>query len=141
MDDPVIGFIGAGAVGKGLALGLASSGYRVLAVSSRSLSSAQGLAARIPGCEALPAPQKVADKCNLVFITTPDEAIEQVASQVSWHHGQGVVHCSGAESLEILEHCRRSGCNCRLLPPLSDLRLFGNPGGGCGAHGRDCLFR
>ena len=127
MDDPVIGFIGAGAVGKGLALGLASKGYKVLVVSSRSLSSAQDLAARIPGCEALPGPQKVADRCNLVFITTPDEAIEQVASQVSWHRGQGVVHCSGAESLEILESAAGSGAIIGSLHPFQTFACLETP--------------
>lgn len=127
MDDPIVGFIGAGAVGKGLAFGLASIGYRVLAVSSRSLSSAQGLAARIPGCEALPAPQKVADKCNLVFITTPDEAIEQVVSQLSWHRGQGVVHCSGAESLKILEPAAGVGAIAGSFHPFQTFACLETP--------------
>ena len=127
MDDPVIGFIGAGAVGKGLALGLASSEYRVLAVSSRSLASAQGLAARIPGCEALSDHQQVADRCDLIFITTPDEAIGQVASQVLWHRGQGVVHCSGAESLEILEPAAGAGAITGSFHPFQTFACLETP--------------
>jgi predicted short-subunit dehydrogenase-like oxidoreductase (DUF2520 family) len=109
MDGPTIGFIGAGAVGKGLALAIASRGYSVVAVYSRSRTSAEALAARVPGCESLPVPQEVADRCSLVFITTPDEAINRVASQVKWRTGQGVVHCSGAESLDVLEPAARQG--------------------------------
>ncbi|MCE2462424.1 MAG: DUF2520 domain-containing protein [Dehalococcoidia bacterium] len=127
MDDPIVGFIGAGAVGKGLALGLASSGYRVLAVSSRSLSSAEGLAARIPGCLALSDPQKVADRCDLIFITTPDEAIEQVASQVLWHRGQGVVHCSGAESLGILDPAAGAGAITGSFHPFQTFACLETP--------------
>jgi predicted short-subunit dehydrogenase-like oxidoreductase (DUF2520 family) len=107
-DNPDIGFIGAGALGKGLALALAARGYPVAAVSSRSMSSARDLADRIAAgshnkyCDALASPQEVADRCRLVFITTPDGVIGQVASQVEWRSHQGVVHCSGSESLDIL---------------------------------------
>jgi predicted short-subunit dehydrogenase-like oxidoreductase (DUF2520 family) len=127
MDDPVIGFIGAGAVGKGLALGLASRGYKISVVSSRSLSSAQALAARIPDCEALPDSQKVADRCNLVFITTPDEAIDRVTSQVSWYRGQGVVHCSGAKSLEILESAAGAGAITGSFHPFQTFACLETP--------------
>ncbi len=108
-DQVRIGFIGAGTLGNGLALALAARGYRVVAVSSRSPSSAEDLAGRIPGCEALARPQELADICDLAFITTPDDVISQVAAQVQWHHGQGVVHCSGAEPLDILEPAARLG--------------------------------
>lgn len=127
MDDPIVGFIGAGAVGNGLALGLASKGYRVSAVSSRSLPSAEGLAARIPECLAFTDPQMVADKCNLVFITTPDEDIEQVASQVLWHRGQGVLHCSGAESLKILEPAARAGAIAGSFHPFQTFACLETP--------------
>ena len=103
MDDPKIGFIGAGTLGKGLALALATRRYRIVAASSLTPSSAEALATQIPGCEAVGGPQELADRCDLVFITTPDELIGQVASQITWRRGQGAVHCSGAEPLEILE--------------------------------------
>ena len=109
MDDSAIGFIGAGTLAKGLSLALVSKGYRVVAASSRRLSSAEALATKLPGCKALPEPQQVADQCDLVFITTSDEAIHGVASAVEWHAGQGVAHCSGAESLSILEPAARLG--------------------------------
>jgi len=46
-------------------------------------------------------PQQVVDACELVFISTPDDAIGQVASGLTWRAGQGVVHCSGATSLDV----------------------------------------
>ena len=102
-DEPMIGFIGAGTLGKGLAMALSGRGYQVVGVSSRSWASAKDLADRVPGCEALASPQELADKCHLVFISTTDEVINQVASQVEWRRDHGVVHCSGAEPLEVLE--------------------------------------
>ena len=96
-----IGFIGAGAVGGTLAVALGQAGYRVTAVASRTFASAHGLAQRLGGCMAYPSPQQVADACELVFISTPDDAIGPVASGLTWRGGQGVVHCSGATSLDV----------------------------------------
>ena len=107
MDNPRIGLIGAGQLGSGLALALAANGYNVAAVASRTPASA--LASQIPGCTALEGPQELAEACDLVFITTPDEVINQVASQVEWRPDQGVVHCCGAHSLELLEPAAKQG--------------------------------
>src|ERR1051325_6233297 len=96
-----LGFIGAGAVGGTLAVALAQAGYRVVAIASRTLASAAGLAQRLPGCTAYPTPQQVVDACALVFLTTPDDAIGPVATGLTWQAGQGVVHCSGATSLDV----------------------------------------
>jgi 3-hydroxyisobutyrate dehydrogenase-like beta-hydroxyacid dehydrogenase len=69
-----IGFIGAGAVGGTLAVALAQAGYRVTAIASRTLALAQGLAARVVGCTAYATVQQVVSACDLVFISTPDDA-------------------------------------------------------------------
>lgn len=104
-----IGIIGAGNLGSALALALARVGYAVRAVNSRSLASAQRLAERLPGCTVVSSPQGVADACDLVFLTTPDDAIGGVAASVQWRPGQGVVHCSGAQTLEPLAPVRAMG--------------------------------
>ena len=57
----------------------------------------------------------------LVFIATPDEVINQLASQVEWRRGQGVVHCSGAESLDILEPAARRGALTGSFHPFQTL--------------------
>jgi predicted short-subunit dehydrogenase-like oxidoreductase (DUF2520 family) len=80
---------------------LAQAGYRVTAIASRTLASAQGLAARVVGCAAYDKAQQVVSACDLVFISTPDDAIGAVAAALTWRPGQGVVHCSGATSLEV----------------------------------------
>lgn len=101
--DRKIGFIGIGVLGKGLALAMTSRGYHIAAAYSRSRASAQWLANRVEHCRVLDTPQEVADLCDLVFITTPDSAIREVAESVSWRASQGVVHCSGAACPEILK--------------------------------------
>jgi predicted short-subunit dehydrogenase-like oxidoreductase (DUF2520 family) len=113
-----IGFIGAGTTGTALAVRLAQHGYPVTAVSSRSLTSAEKLAARISGCKVYNGAQEVANIAQLVFITTPDDTISRVAADVQWHNGQNVVHCSGAHSVDILEPAKLLGANTGCFHPL-----------------------
>ncbi len=115
---PKLGFIGAGTVGTALAIKLNSRDYPVVAVASRSQASAGNLAERVKGCSAVSSSQDVADAAELVFITTPDDAIASVAAQVDWHRGQGVVHCCGAESTDILAPARKSGARTGAFHPL-----------------------
>lgn len=113
-----LGFIGAGMVGTTLAVALARQGYRVVAAASRTFASAQALAARVPGCTAIISAQQVADACDVVFITTPDDAIEAVAASVSWRPGQTAVHCSGAASLDVLASAQRQGALVGAFHPI-----------------------
>ncbi len=113
-----LGFIGAGTVGTALAVRLSSKGYPVVAVSSRSRASAERLAQAISGCRVFDNSQDVADNAELIFITTPDDAIAPVASQVKWHSGQSVVHCSGADSTDILQPAKGSGAQVGVFHPL-----------------------
>jgi len=117
-DTPTIGFIGAGTTGTALAVRLAQQGYQVIAVSSRSLTSAEQLAGRINGCQVYKAAQEVADATQLVFITTPDDTISQVAAETKWHEGQNVAHCSGAHSVDILAPAKQLGANTGCFHPL-----------------------
>lgn len=103
-----IGFIGAGRLGTALAWSLARHGCRVEAVASRSREHAQGVADGIGGCRVAGA-QEVADGCDLVFVTTADEAIATVAGQVAWRAGMGVVHCSGVTEVDALAKAASDG--------------------------------
>ena len=113
-----IGFIGAGVTGNALAFQLWRQGYPVVAVSSRSIASAQRLAARIDGCAACPSPQQVASLASVVFITTPDDIIADIAANLNWLPGQTVVHCSGVHSTDILQPAQKCGAHVCCLHPL-----------------------
>ncbi len=113
-----LGFIGAGTVGTALAIRLSNKGYPVVAVSSRSQTSAENLARTITGCRALTSNQAVADTAELVFITTPDDVIAMIASEIKWHAGQSVVHCSGADSTDTLQPARKLGAHVGVFHPL-----------------------
>ena len=113
-----LGFIGVGTVGTALSTRLSDSGYQIVAVSSRSQTSAEKLAQTISGCQALNNNQAVADAAELIFITTPDSAIGPVASGIRWHPGQSVVHCSGADSTDVLEPAKKLGVQIGAFHPL-----------------------
>ena len=123
---PNVGFIGAGAVASTFAVALSSSGWKVDAVASRSHASARRLARLIPGCDAEADPQTVVDRCRLIFLTVPDDAISQVASSLHWPADRGVVHCCGAATSALLSSAATHGALCGSFPPPPDLRRFAN---------------
>ncbi len=104
-----IGFIGAGTVGTALATLLRRRGYGVAAAYDINQDSSRKFAAAIEGCRAAGSAQEVAVSADLIFITTSDSAIALVASRVAWREGTSVVHCSGADSTDILEPARKLG--------------------------------
>lgn len=104
-----IGFIGAGRAARSLATCLDSKGYKVSSISSRNVGSSMSIADQIHGCTATTEPQQIANSCDLIFITTPDDQISSVAKTVRWHKGTGVVHCSGVESSDILSPAAERG--------------------------------
>ena len=113
-----IGFIGAGRVGGSLAVAMSNAGYPVVAVSSRTPASAASFAERIEGCATYTTLQDAVDASDMVFVSTSDDAISQVAQSVKWREGQGVAHCSGAASLDVLESAEAQGAIAGAFHPL-----------------------
>jgi predicted short-subunit dehydrogenase-like oxidoreductase (DUF2520 family) len=117
-NKPRLGFIGAGRAGGALARTLARAGYREIVVASRNPDSARALAASLPGIRAVTSGQAAVDAADIVFITTPDAAIETVVRALVWAPGKSVVHTSGAESRQILAHAAGTGGLTGSLHPL-----------------------
>ena len=115
-----IGVIGPGRVGTGLARLLADRGYAIAAVAGKTPAHAETLSAALPDCKSTTA-QAVADTCDLVLITTPDNAINAVASAVTWHPGQGIIHCSGALPAAVLSVVEQHGALPGAFHPLQTL--------------------
>ena len=115
---PTVGIIGAGITGTALAYRLRKRDYKIVAVNSRSTSSSTRLAAMIGNCEVCGTAQQVADLAQAVFITTPDDLIADIASRLTWHENQIVIHCSGVHSLDILDSARQYGASICCLHPL-----------------------
>ena len=122
-----IGFIGAGKLATGLAMALSVRGYSIEAVASRSSESARRLASLLPETNAVPSAGEVADACDVVFITTPDNVIQEVARSVRWRPGQGVIHCSGALSVDALGSASGCGASVASFHPLQTLACIETP--------------
>jgi predicted short-subunit dehydrogenase-like oxidoreductase (DUF2520 family) len=122
-----VGFIGIGVLGKGLALALAAQGYLVVAAHSRRPSSAQWLADRVPTCRVYASAQEVADAADLVFITTPDSVIGGVVTAVDWRPDQGVVHCCGTASIELLQPAAHQGAVTGAFHPFQTFAGLDDP--------------
>ncbi|MFA5629714.1 MAG: DUF2520 domain-containing protein [Dehalococcoidales bacterium] len=117
-NDTKIGFIGAGALANTLAVALKQKGFKVAAVSCYGSESAKALAKRIGEPCLATDNQGVADSAEVVFIATPDDVIATVAMQIKWHKGQKVIHCSGADSIDILRPAEEFGAQIGAFHPL-----------------------
>lgn len=112
-----LGFIGAGKVGKGLAVGLGEKNYPVICVYDVLKDSAKNFAQDIAGCKIMDNPQEVANQAECVFITTPDAFIEQVCSSLKWRQGQKIIHCSGANTVHLLDSAKNYGAYTGVFHP------------------------
>ena len=104
---PRVGFIGAGRVGKGLALALSRSGYQLVGVVGRGLEQQKS----------------VVGASDLVFLTVPDDSLSAACAELVWSD-KSVVHCSGAAGLEVLQHAKNQGARVGGFHPL---QMFADP--------------
>jgi predicted short-subunit dehydrogenase-like oxidoreductase (DUF2520 family) len=123
-----IGFIGAGTVGTALAVLLSQKGYEFVGASRRHRGavekmggSGSNLQTQVSNLHLLESNQVVAEAAEIVFITTPDDAIGTAVKEVEWKPGQSVVHCSGADTTYILEPARQAGARVGCFHPLQTL--------------------
>jgi predicted short-subunit dehydrogenase-like oxidoreductase (DUF2520 family) len=113
-----VGFIGAGTVGTALAILLSQKGYEFAGASRLHRGPGSQKSRAVSNLHLLDSNQAVADASDITFITTPDKAIANVVAQIRWRSGQSVVHCSGADSLDILEPARQAGAIVGAFHPL-----------------------
>jgi predicted short-subunit dehydrogenase-like oxidoreductase (DUF2520 family) len=119
-----VAVIGAGRLGTALARALGACGYDVRALVSRSAAHARRAAASA-GVKSLALGVNQFEKMPevaLVFITTPDDAIEATAERLAAlpHPSACVVlHASGALSSELLAPLRKRGASVGSMHPLA----------------------
>lgn len=139
MDDdaavetaPPVAVVGAGAVGTALARRLASSGYDVRAVLSRTLSAARALGDRVGASVASDEWAALPEEVRLVMICVPDDAIPSVAEALSrgahpWDRTV-VGHTSGARPAAALRPLARAGAKTLSFHPLQTFSEHTPPG-------------
>ncbi|MDD5723561.1 MAG: DUF2520 domain-containing protein [Syntrophales bacterium] len=121
MKKDSIAIIGLGKVGTAVGHLLRSAGYEIVAVADRSRDALER-GGQYTGGVVSDGPLQAALRANSIFITTPDDLIESVCSEIARGGGFGpgkrVVHMSGAGGLSLLESARRRGAQVATIHPL-----------------------
>lgn len=103
---PSIAIIGCGKTGTLLGKFLARAGYPLAGLASRSLSSARRAAEILGEDQISEVPWEITPKADIVFLTTPDNAIADTCKDIAQNGGfrrnAVVLHCSGAHPSTIL---------------------------------------
>ncbi|OPX84462.1 MAG: arogenate dehydrogenase [Pelotomaculum sp. PtaB.Bin104] len=121
LTKPSIAVVGAGKVGSAIALLLNRQGYQLTGVADMNLPSAKRVAEKLKVI-ATTKPEEITASAGVVFITTPDRAIAQVAREINerggFKSGQVVFHTSGSQPAEVLGVARKAMVQIASLHPL-----------------------
>ncbi|MEA3427647.1 MAG: Rossmann-like and DUF2520 domain-containing protein, partial [Thermodesulfobacteriota bacterium] len=101
---------------------LTKAGYNIAGLASKSLSSAKRAADIIKTNNISDVPWEVTKKADIVFLTTPDNAIADTCNNISIHLGfrknAVVLHCSGALSSAVLSSAKKCNAFIGSMHPL-----------------------
>ena len=117
-EPPLVGIIGAGAVGTALGAALHRAGWPVVAVASRDEARRERFRSLVPGARAFAEAPAILDEVELVILAVPDDVIERLASELRLYGGQALVHTSGVLGAEVLEPARAAGTQIGAFHPL-----------------------
>lgn len=127
-----VAIVGAGNVGRVLALALAAAKYRVIEVGTRKGSRAGAAAlARKVGAKVVELEREVGLAADVIWICVPDDAIAEVAkalarSRTEWR-GKVVLHTSGAASSRELAVLKRCGAAVGSAHPMNTFVATSKP--------------
>jgi predicted short-subunit dehydrogenase-like oxidoreductase (DUF2520 family) len=117
-EPPLVGIIGAGAVGTALGAALYRAGWPVAAVASRDAARRERFRGLVPGARAFAEAPAILDEVELIILAVPDDAIERLAGELRLYGGQALVHTSGVLGAEVLEPARAAGTQLGAFHPL-----------------------
>jgi predicted short-subunit dehydrogenase-like oxidoreductase (DUF2520 family) len=117
-EAPLIGIIGAGAVGTALGAALHRAGWPVVAVASRDAARRERFRSLVPGARGFAEAPAILDEAELIILAVPDDAIELLAGELRLYGGQALVHTSGVLGTEVLEPARAAGTQIGAFHPL-----------------------
>jgi predicted short-subunit dehydrogenase-like oxidoreductase (DUF2520 family) len=117
-EPPVVGIVGAGAVGTALGVALARAGWPVGAVASRDAARRERFRSLVPGARGFAEAAALLDEVELVILAVPDDVIPSLAGQLRMYSGQAMVHTSGALGAEALAPAMAAGTQVGAFHPL-----------------------
>ena len=117
-EPPLVGIIGAGAVGTALGAALHRAGWPVVAVGSRDEGRRNQFRSLVPGVRAFAEAAPVLDEAELILLAVPDDVVPELANELRLYGGQALVHTSGVLGAEALEPARAAGTQVGAFHPL-----------------------
>lgn len=123
-----IGIVGAGRVGRALALGLKMHSRAPVLVWSRSAARAEAAVAEVGGCLAAGQLAELVAACEAIAIAVSDDALPQVVdaiAHVPTIRGRFVFHVSGGSGAAVLAPLERAGALTAALHPA--MTFTGDP--------------
>ena len=117
-EPPVVGIIGAGAVGTALGVALSRADWPVAAAASRDPERRERFRRLVPGARTFAEANALLDEVELIIVAVPDDAIARVAGSVRMYSGQAMVHTSGALGPEVLAAAMAAGTQIGAFHPL-----------------------
>ncbi len=132
MDDLLplgrIGIVGAGRVGRAMALGLGPHSAAAPLIWSRSAGRAQAAVAEIGNCLAVDRLSELLEACDVIAIAVADDAIPDVVAAMAANPmvaGRFIFHVSGGSGTTILDPLENAGARTAAVHPA--MTFTGNP--------------
>lgn len=117
-EPPVIGIVGAGAVGTALGVALSRAGWPVHAVASRAAERRERFRSLVRVNRAFVDPEALVEEVELIILAVPDDVIAPLASGLRMYSGQAMVHTSGAVGADALAPAMAAGTQIGSFHPL-----------------------
>jgi predicted short-subunit dehydrogenase-like oxidoreductase (DUF2520 family) len=117
-QPPVIGIVGAGAVGTALGLALSRAGWPIHAVASRDPGRRERFRSMVDVVRVFADPEPILDEVELIILAVPDDALARLAGTLRMYGGQAMVHTSGALGAEVLAPAMAAGTQIGAFHPL-----------------------
>ena len=117
-EPPLIGIVGAGAVGLALGVALTRAGWPIAAVASRDKARRERFRSWVPGTRAFAEATALLDEVELVILAVPDDALPSVAGSLHLYSGQALIHTSGLLGADVLAPAMAAGTQVGAFHPL-----------------------
>jgi predicted short-subunit dehydrogenase-like oxidoreductase (DUF2520 family) len=117
-EPPVIGIVGAGAVGTALGVALERAGWPIHAVASRDPARRDHFRSLVPGVRPFVDATPLVEEVELIILAVPDDAIATVAGGLHMYSGQAMIHTSGLLGADALAGAMAAGTQVGSFHPL-----------------------
>jgi predicted short-subunit dehydrogenase-like oxidoreductase (DUF2520 family) len=117
-EPPVIGIVGAGAVGTALGVALSRAGWPIHAVASRDEGRRERFRSLVDVNRAFIDPEALVEEVELIILAVPDDVVAPLAGSLRMYSGQAMVHTSGALGADALAGAMAAGTQIGSFHPL-----------------------